>query len=144
MVDQAARSDLGKEQLKAAREKIKQAEKLNSIYELADLRPPLVLFEVEFAEVRRAAASADQQATARVNLLRQAIADGSFKCTLEELRQMCVHYDCYDVPNFAANLKTYKQLFIPRKKGDDLGLSAPGIKQAASIIKAIGNQGAKA
>lgn len=72
--------------------------------------------------------------------VRQAMADGSFKCALEDLRQMCVHYNCYDGPNFAANLKNNSQFFKPRKKGEDIALSAQGMKQAATIIKSISSR----
>ena len=37
--------------------------------------------------------------------VRQALDTGSFTCTLKELREMAVHYDCYDSTNFSANLK---------------------------------------
>jgi hypothetical protein len=76
--------------------------------------------------------------------VRQAITGGGFGCPLEELRQMCLHYDCYDVPNFAANLKRNSQLFKPRKKGEDIELSAAGMKRAAGVIKQIagGSSGA--
>ena len=52
----------------------------------------------------------------------QAICDGSFKCTLEELRNLCVHYNCYDGSNFAAVLRlsasgrvapTHRRILVP-------------------------------
>ena len=73
--------------------------------------------------------------------VRQAMGGASFGCALEELRQMCLHYDCYDSPNFAANLKKNSQLFKPRKKGEAVELSAAGMKRAASYIKQLAGIG---
>lgn len=67
----------------------------------------------------------------------QAIGAGTFGCGLEELRQMCLHYNCYDSPNFAATLNNNKTLFKSRKKGQDIELSASGMKKAADIIKSL-------
>ncbi len=82
------------------------------------------------------------KATKLVNLaillsVRQALESGSFTCTLKELREMAVHYDCYDSANFSANLKLHKNHFKPREKGADLELSGPGLKKAGELIKAI-------
>src|SRR5437660_9101115 len=33
--------------------------------------------------------------------VRQALESGGFTCTLKDLREMAVHYDCYDSPNFS-------------------------------------------
>ena len=46
------------------------------------------------------------KATKLVNLslllcVKQALESGSFTCTLKELRELAVHYDCYDSPNFS-------------------------------------------
>jgi hypothetical protein len=69
--------------------------------------------------------------------VRQALGGGSFGCGLEELRQMCLHYNCYDTANFASNLNSTKNklLFKSRKKGEDIELSGPGTKKAAEVIK---------
>jgi hypothetical protein len=82
------------------------------------------------------------KATKQVNLaillaVRQALDSGSFTCTLKELREMSVHYNCYDSANFSANLKSHKHYFKPRDKGADLELSGPGLKKAGDLIKAI-------
>jgi hypothetical protein len=69
--------------------------------------------------------------------VKQALETGSFTCTLKDLREMAVHYDCYDSPNFSKNLKASKGYYNPREKGADLELSGPGRKKAADIIKAI-------
>lgn len=69
--------------------------------------------------------------------VRQAMASGTFTCALEDLRQMCLHYNCYDSANFAATLKSNSTLFKGRKKGEDLELSAAGMKRAAETIKKI-------
>jgi hypothetical protein len=61
--------------------------------------------------------------------VRQAIGGGTFGCGLEELRQMCLHYDCYDSANFAAILNNKKLLFKNRKKGEDIELSGPGMRK---------------
>jgi hypothetical protein len=69
--------------------------------------------------------------------VRQALGSGVFSCRLEDLRTMCLHYNIYDAANFARNLKAKGTLFRPRSRPDDLELSGPGMKQAATIIKEI-------
>ena len=69
--------------------------------------------------------------------VKQALESGSFTCTLKELRELAIHYDCYDSPNFSANLKTNKNYYKPREKGANLELSGPGLKKAGEIIKGI-------
>jgi hypothetical protein len=69
--------------------------------------------------------------------VKQALESGSFGCTLKELREMAVHYDCYDSANFAAVLKTNKNFYRPRQKGEDLQLSGSGQKKAGDIIKGL-------
>ena len=69
--------------------------------------------------------------------VKQALESGSFTCTLKELRELAVHYDCYDSPNFAKTLKANKNYYNPREKGADLELSGSGRKKAGEIIKSI-------
>jgi len=69
--------------------------------------------------------------------VKQALEVGSFTCTLKELRELAVHYDCYDSSNFAATLKANKNYYKPREKGSDLELSGPGLKKAGDIIKSV-------
>lgn len=69
--------------------------------------------------------------------VRQALESGNFSCTLKELRELAVHYDCYDSTNFAKILKTNKNYYNPREKGADLELSGSGRKKAGEIIKSI-------
>ena len=69
--------------------------------------------------------------------VKEALESGSFKCTLKELRELAVHYDCYDSPNFSKTLKANKNYYNPRDKGADLELSGPGRKKAGEIIKGI-------
>jgi hypothetical protein len=69
--------------------------------------------------------------------VKQALESGSFTCTLKELRELAIHYDCYDSANFAAALKSNKNYYKPREKGADLELSGPGLKKAGEIIKNI-------
>jgi len=69
--------------------------------------------------------------------IKQALESGSFTCTLKELRELAVHYDCYDSPNFSKTLKANKNYYNPREKGADLELSGPGRKKAGDIIKSI-------
>lgn len=68
---------------------------------------------------------------------RQALESGSFTCTLKSLRELAVHYDCYDSANFSSTLKANKNYYNPRDKGADLELSGPGRKKAGEIIKNI-------
>lgn len=69
--------------------------------------------------------------------VRQALETGAFTCTLKSLREMAVHYDCYDSANFSATLKSNKNYYNPREKGADLELSGPGRKKAGDIIKSL-------
>lgn len=69
--------------------------------------------------------------------VKQALEAGNFVCTLKELREMAVHYDCYDSTNFSKTLKGSKNYYKPREKGADLELSGPGLKKAGEIIKGI-------
>jgi hypothetical protein len=69
--------------------------------------------------------------------LKQALESGTFSCTLKELRELAVHYDCYDSTNFSKTLKANKNYYNPREKGADLELSGPGRKKAGEIIKSI-------
>lgn len=69
--------------------------------------------------------------------VKQALESGSFKCTLKELRELAVHYDCYDSTNFSTILKANKNYYNPRDKGADLEISGPGRKKAGEIIKSI-------
>jgi hypothetical protein len=69
--------------------------------------------------------------------VKQALESGSFTCTLKELRELAVHYDCYDSTNFSKTLKANKNYYNPREKGADLELSGPGRKKAGEIIKSI-------
>ena len=41
--------------------------------------------------------------------VRQALEAGSFSCTLKSLRELAIHYDCYDSANFSGTLKSSKQ-----------------------------------
>jgi hypothetical protein len=69
--------------------------------------------------------------------VKQALESGAFTCTLKELRELAVHYDCYDSTNFSTILKTNKSYYKPREKGANLELSGPGLKRAGEIIKSI-------
>lgn len=69
--------------------------------------------------------------------VKQALESGRFSCTLKELREMAVHYDCYDSTNVSKTLKSNKGYYNPREKGADLELSGSGRKRAAEIIKAL-------
>jgi hypothetical protein len=69
--------------------------------------------------------------------VKQALESGAFTCTLKYLREMAIHYDCYDSANFSTTLKTNKNYYKPRNKGLDLELSGPGLKRAGDTIKKI-------
>lgn len=69
--------------------------------------------------------------------VKHALESGSFTCTLKELRELAVHYDCYDSTNFSTTLKANKNYYKPRDKGADLELGGPGLKKAGEIIKSI-------
>lgn len=69
--------------------------------------------------------------------VKQALESANFTCTLKELRELAVHYDCYDSPNFSSTLKNNKSYYKPRVKGTDLELSGPGLKKAGEVIKSI-------
>lgn len=69
--------------------------------------------------------------------VKQALESGNFTCTMKDLRELAVHYDCYDSPNFSTTLKANKNYYKPRNKGADLELSGPGFKKAGEIINNI-------
>ncbi len=69
--------------------------------------------------------------------VKQALESGGFTCTLKELRELAVHYDCYDSTNFSTILKNNKSYYKPREKGGDLELSGPGLKRVGEIVKSI-------
>jgi len=69
--------------------------------------------------------------------VKQALESGSFTCTLKELREFSVHYDCYDSANFSSILRANKNFYRPRDKGADLELSGPGLKRAGDLIKSL-------
>ncbi|HEX7965861.1 MAG TPA: hypothetical protein VF651_09105 [Gammaproteobacteria bacterium] len=69
--------------------------------------------------------------------VKQALDTGVFTCTLKNLRELAAHYDCYDPTNFSATLKANKNYYKPRDRGEDLELSAAGMKKAGEIIKSI-------
>lgn len=69
--------------------------------------------------------------------VKQALESGNFTCALKDLREMAMHYDCYDSPNFSSNLKSYKNYYKPRERGQHLELSGPGLKKAGELIKEI-------
>lgn len=54
--------------------------------------------------------------------VKQALESGNYTCTLKELRELAVHYDCYDSTNFSTILKNKKSFYKPREKGADLEL----------------------
>lgn len=69
--------------------------------------------------------------------VKEALESGTFRCTMNALREMSVHYDCYDSTNFSTTLKANKNYYRPRNKGEDIELSGPGLKKAGDIIKAV-------
>jgi hypothetical protein len=69
--------------------------------------------------------------------VKRALESGPFTCTLKELRELAIHYNCYDSPNFSKTLKANKNYYKPRDKGADLELSGPGLKKAGDIIKGV-------
>lgn len=69
--------------------------------------------------------------------VKQALESGVFVCTLMELRELAVHYDCYDSTNFSKALKNNKGNYKVREKGADLELSGPGLKKAGELIKSL-------
>lgn len=81
--------------------------------------------------------AAKQVSLALLIAVGQALGDGMFKCGLEDLRNLCLHYDSYDGSNFAANLRNNKILFKAFKKGEDLELSGTGMKKAGELVKSM-------
>jgi hypothetical protein len=69
--------------------------------------------------------------------VKQALESASFTCTMKELRELAIHYDCYDSANFSSTLKANKNYYKPREKGADLELNGPGLKKVGEIIKSI-------
>jgi len=75
--------------------------------------------------------------------VKEALETGLFRCTLKALREMAIHYDCYDSTNFSKTLKANRSYYNPRDKGADLDLSAAGRKKAGDIIKVIASDNAE-
>jgi len=91
--------------------------------------------QLQVSEIPGVGNSSQQVNLALLLAVRQALENGSFTCTLKELREMAVYYNCYDSTNFSKNLKTHSKYFKPRAKGADLELSGPGQKKAGELIK---------
>jgi hypothetical protein len=84
--------------------------------------------------------ASQQVALSLLLCVKQALETGDFTCTLKQLRELAVHYGCYDSTNFSSNLKTNKSYYLPREKGADLVLSGPGQKKAGEIIKSLASE----
>lgn len=69
--------------------------------------------------------------------VKKALESGTFVCTLKDLRELAVHYDCYDSANFSGTLRSNKIYYKPREKRANLELSGAGLKKAGDIIKSI-------
>ncbi len=97
------------------------------------------------AQLLASAIPGNSKASKTVNLslllaVRQALDSGTFTCVLKDLRELAVHYDCYDSANFATTLKANKGYYKPRSKGADIELSGPGLKKAGEIVKSIASE----
>lgn len=71
--------------------------------------------------------------------LKNALKDGEFKISVEEIRSLCDAHKCLDGANFAANFKKSKDLFTEEyKKGTtDIFLSPAGKKELIKIASEI-------
>ena len=54
------------------------------------------------------------------------------------LKELCERYGAFDSPNFAANMKKQKHLFL-LKDGDAWVLTRPGEQEAAKVTKELGS-----
>lgn len=71
--------------------------------------------------------------------LKNALSDGEFKISVEEVRSLCDTHKCLDGANFAANFKKSKDLFTEEyKKGTaEISLSPAGKKELVKITTEI-------
>jgi len=54
----------------------------------------------------------------------------------DNLIEACKNYDGHDASNFASNMKSRKNLFVPHDK--DWTLTKPGLEEAAKLIRELG------
>ncbi len=71
--------------------------------------------------------------------LKNALKDGEFKISVNEIRDLCDTHKCYDSANFATNFKKSKELFTEEyKKGAiEVSLSPAGKKELIKIASEI-------
>ncbi len=71
--------------------------------------------------------------------LKNALTDGEFKISVEDVRTLCDTHKCYDSANFAANFKKSRELFTEEyKKGTkNVLLSPAGKKELVKIASEI-------
>lgn len=69
---------------------------------------------------------------------RSFLATGRWQADWAEVKAMCVHQNCYDVNNFAANLKKAKgDIFKSIEAGKAVELSGAGTEQAEQLLAAL-------
>jgi hypothetical protein len=72
---------------------------------------------------------------------RSFLATGKWQGDWAEIKAMCVHQNCYDVNNFAANLKKSKgDIFKSVESGSSVELSGAGTEQAEQLLATMSKQ----
>lgn len=66
------------------------------------------------------------------------LGSGAARFTHEELKQTCVHYGAYDLPNFARHLKAFGAE-VAGEKGTGYTLTPRGLTDAAALLKRMLN-----
>lgn len=72
---------------------------------------------------------------------RSFLATGKWQGDWAEIKAMCVHQNCYDVSNFATNLKKSRgALFKSVEAGSSVELSGAGTERAEQLLAAMGKE----
>ena len=70
------------------------------------------------------------------------LATGSWSADWQEVKALCVDYNCYDLANHAVNLKKGAvSLFKNIEAGKPFELSSDGIKKAEELLKSLAEEG---
>ncbi len=96
-------------------------------------------FKPLFDDLKSTKMSDSQIRLTLLGSLRNALKNGEFKISVDEVRQLCDTHKCYDSANFATNFKKSKEFFTEEyKKGaTEVSLSPAGKKELVKIASEI-------
>lgn len=107
-----------------------QLPQLQSVFGFDDMG----VVTIEVADLKVKKTSQLQRRLALLIGVRHQFMEGKFDVPVEELREMCVTYGCYDPANFLANLKNAKSIFAGYKTTGTNRLSPVGKKEAGVLV----------